>query len=136
MMKATGFGLTILTLIITVSSFKQTYSLPESIERGKDLYTTYCQNCHMADGNGQAGAFPPLAKADYMKKPAKVLIGVILNGQTGEVAVNGVNYNNPMPAQNYLTDEQIADILNYAKNSWGNKSTIAIKPEQVKQGRQ
>jgi nitrite reductase (NO-forming) len=136
MVKAIGFSVTILTLIITVSSFKQAYNLPESIERGKDLYITYCQSCHMADGNGVAGAFPPLAKADYMKNPAKVLINVILKGQSGEVAVNSVNYNSPMPAQNYLTDEQIADILNYAKNRWGNKSTIAIKPDQVKQARQ
>jgi len=135
MLKVIGFSLTMLTLVVTVSSFKQGYNLPESIARGKDLYVTYCQNCHSADGNGQPGAMPPLANADYMKNSAKTLINVILQGQSGEVTVNGTTYNNPMPAQSYLTDDQIADILNYTKNTWGNKSTNAIKPAQVKQAR-
>ena len=135
MLKAIGFSLTVLTLIITLTSFKQGYNLPESIARGKDLYVTWCQNCHSADGNGQPGAMPPLVNTEYLKKPAKTLINLILLGQNGEITVNGTTYNNIMPAQSYLTDGQIADILNYIKNAWGNKSSLAIKPAQVKQAR-
>jgi nitrite reductase (NO-forming) len=63
--------------------------LNESIKRGKEVYALNCQNCHMVDGAGMKGVNPPLAKADYMKKPTKTLINIILKGQSGEVVVNG-----------------------------------------------
>ncbi|MDN3655286.1 cytochrome c [Ferruginibacter paludis] len=119
-------------VIFLTSSFYQKYDLPKSIERGKDVYTTYCMNCHMVDGNGTPDVYPPLAKSDYLKKPVKLQILAVLNGQDGEVIVNGKKYNVLMPAQNYLTDEQVADALNYARNSWGNKNALAITPAQVK----
>lgn len=112
------------------------YTLPdqemkESIERGKEVYALYCQNCHMEDGNGMPGVNPPLAKADFMKKPSKTLINIILKGESGEVVVNGTKYNVPMPSMEYLTDKQIADVLNYSKNSWGNKIPGVITPAMV-----
>ena len=91
-----------------------------------------CQNCHMEDGKGTPEINPPLADADYLKKSADTLIGVILDGQSGEVVVNDQKYNIMMPAQEYLTDIQIADVLNYVRNSWGNKIPGAITPEMVK----
>ncbi len=136
MVKATRFGLAILAVIITGSSFTQTYDLAASIKRGKDVYVTNCQNCHSEDGSGQPGTYPPLANADYMKRPDTALITIILKGQSGPVTVNGAQYNDEMQALDYLTDDQIADVLNYAKNAWGNKSTVAILPAQVKQARQ
>ncbi len=60
------------------------------------------------------------------------MIGVILKGQSGEVVVNGKKYNAIMPAQDYLTDIQIADVLNYVRNSWGNKIPGTIIPATVK----
>lgn len=116
------------------------YTLPdqemkESTERGKEVYALYCQNCHMEDGNGMPGVNPPLAKADFMKKPAKTLINIILKGESGEVVVNGTKYNVPMPSMEYLTDKQIADVLNYSKNSWGNKIPGVITPAMVENHR-
>jgi nitrite reductase (NO-forming) len=67
-----------------------------------------------------------------MKKPADSLIIVILKGQSGEVVVNGQKYNVPMPPMEYLTDEQIADVLNYSKNSWGNKIPGVVTLKMVK----
>ena len=122
----------LLALVIISSSFFQAYNLPKSVAAGKPVYETYCMNCHMADGKGTPDVFPPLAKADFLKKPGKNLIEVILLGQTGEVVVNGKTYNGIMPAQDYLTDEQIADVLNYSRNSWGNKIPGTITPAQVK----
>jgi mono/diheme cytochrome c family protein len=109
----------------------QPYDLKASIERGKEVYTANCQNCHMENGEGTPDVFPPLANADYLKKDSKVLINIVLKGQEGEIVVNGKKYNTPMPAQSYLTDEQIADVFNYARNSWGSKAS-AIMPSQVK----
>jgi mono/diheme cytochrome c family protein len=118
--------------IFLLSSFMPDPQLDESIKRGKEAYVLYCQNCHLEDGQGMPETNPPLAKADYIKKPAKTLIGIILKGQSDEVVVNGKKYNAIMPAQEYLTDDQIADVLNYVRNSWGNKIPGAITPAMVK----
>ncbi len=117
--------------LLGASSFVQTFNLAKSIARGKEVYTANCQNCHMVDGKGLTGAFPPLAKSEYLAKPAGELIAYVLKGQTGEIKVNGTVYNAVMPALDYLTDEQIADIYNYVRNSWGNKSAVAITPVMV-----
>jgi nitrite reductase (NO-forming) len=118
--------------IFLLSSFAPTQDLKESIKRGKEVYILYCQSCHLEDGKGTPDINPPLARADYLKKPSKTLINVILKGQSGEVVVNGKKYNALMPAQDYLTDIQIADVLNYVRNSWGNKIPGTITPATVK----
>ncbi len=117
--------------ILSGWTFVQT-NLPQSISRGKEVYELYCQNCHVQDGKGMPEVNPPLAKADYMKRPSKDLINVILKGSTASLTVNGKKYVGAMPAQEYLSDEQIADVLNYAKNSWGNKIPGVITPALVK----
>jgi nitrite reductase (NO-forming) len=121
----------IVSIVIGTSSFIQS-DVQKSITRGKEVYGLYCQNCHMEDGTGMPEVNPPLAKADYMKRPSKDLINVILKGSTGSLTVNGKKYVGAMPAQEYLSDEQIADVLNYAKNSWGNKIPGVITPALVK----
>jgi len=126
-----------ITLLVSVgvfficTAFFQEYDLNKSIERGKEVYSANCMDCHMAEGTDPQNTYPPLAKSDYLKKSADTLINVILEGQTGEVIVNGEKYNDDMQPQNYLSDEQIADVLNYVRNSWGNKFP-AITPPQVK----
>ena len=84
----------------------------------------------MENGQGMEGVNPPLAKTSYLKDTKKN-IDIILNGQTGEVVVNGKKYNAIMNPLNYLDDKQIADVLNYVRNSWGNKYPI-VTPAQVK----
>jgi mono/diheme cytochrome c family protein len=102
--------------------------LAKSIAAGKTLYTTYCQVCHQENGMGIEGAFPPLAKSDYLMADTKRAIGIVKNGLQGEVTVNGKKYNNVMPPQP-LTDEQVAQVLNYVRNSWGNKGKIVTTAE-------
>jgi mono/diheme cytochrome c family protein len=101
----------------------QDSSLNQSIKRGEEVYAANCVTCHMQKGEGMEGSFPPLARADYLAKDktGKKAIGAILEGLTGEITVNGKKYDAPMPSQSYLTDQQIADVLNYVRNSWGNK---------------
>ena len=88
----------------------------------------------MENGQGIEGVNPPLAKTTYLKD-AKKNIAIILNGQTGEVVVNGKKYNAIMNPMNYLDDQQIAGVLNYIRNSWGNKYPY-ISPAQVKTERE
>lgn len=112
----------------------QDKNLQESMKRGKEVYTLYCQNCHMENGQGMEGVNPPVAKTTYLKDTKKN-IGIILNGQTGEITVNGKKYNAIMNPLNYLDDKQIADVLNYIRNSWGNKYPT-VTPPQVKTERE
>jgi len=125
----------LVVVLLIASAFMQASGLPQSIERGKEVYTTYCQNCHMENGAGVPGANPPLAKSDYLKHPVNDLIKLVVKGQTGKIIVNGTTYETPMLAVDYLTDEQVADVLNYVRNTWGNKNAVAVLPSQVKKMR-
>lgn len=123
-------------VIITVSplfSFYQKFDLKASITRGKEIYTVQCLTCHMETGEGLEGVYPPLSKSNYLMADKKRSIQQILHGASGEMIVNGVTYNAEMPAI-VLTDEETSDVLNYVRNSWGNKGE-AIKPEEVKAAR-
>lgn len=100
------------------------------IERGKKVFLTSCFACHMANGEGLAGVFPPLAGSDYLKADKERAIRVVLKGVSGPMTVNGKPYNNMMPPQE-VSDEQAADVLTYVMNSWGNDyGTVA--PADVK----
>jgi len=124
----------IITIIVLSSSFKkQTFDLKASIERGKDLYTTYCMQCHMDSGQGVEAVYPPLAKSDYLMADKKRSIQQVLYGAEGEMKVNGKTYNQPMPPVD-LKDEEASDVLNYVRNSFGNKGA-AVTPEEVKAAR-
>jgi mono/diheme cytochrome c family protein len=127
--------LTIISILVSsgiLFSF-QDNTLEQSIKRGEEVYNTNCATCHMQKGEGMEGSFPPLAKADFITKDktGKKSIGVVLNGLDGEITVNGKKYNVPMTPLNYLSDQQIADVLNFVRNSWGNKAK-ALTPEMVK----
>jgi len=111
-------------------SFNKQEELKVSAERGKEVYINNCQNCHMENGEGLEGTFPPLAKSDYLMKDLKRSIHTVLEGQVDEITVNGKLYSTPMPGMNSLTDQQVADVLNFVRNSWGNKGVI-VTPKQI-----
>lgn len=94
--------------------------MKESMSRGKELYLSECISCHMENGEGIMGAFPPLAKSDYLMADTDRAIKVILEGLSGEVVVNGQAYYGEMTPIEF-TDEEVADIMNYITNSWGNE---------------
>jgi nitrite reductase (NO-forming)/hydroxylamine reductase len=99
---------------------------------GKGLYMTHCGACHQPTGQGLAGAFPPLAKSDYLMESRSRALETVLQGRTGEIVVNGVTYNAVMPGMGYLSDTQIAAILTYATNSWGNEASAFSVAEVAK----
>lgn len=110
-------------------------TLAEKIESGKLVYSKTCFACHQAEGEGIAGAFPPLAKSDYLNADVNRAIEIVLKGKTGEVTVNGITYNSVMTRQ-AITDEEVADVLTYVYNSWGNNKTNVTTSQvsQVKNG--
>ncbi len=107
------------------------------ILEGKKVYITYCASCHQANGGGVPGQFPPLAKSDWVNvEGPNRLVRIVLNGMGGPITVNGVEYNNNMLAwRDQLNDRQIAAVLSYIRNDWGNKGTL-VQPEEVTKIRQ
>ncbi|MCR9143365.1 MAG: copper-containing nitrite reductase [bacterium] len=101
----------------------------ERIAAGKIIYERNCQACHQAGGQGLPNAFPPLAKADYLKNKSQA-IRAVANGLTGPIVVNGEKYDGVMPALG-LKDEEIANVLTYVLNSWGN-SPGEVTPAEVR----
>jgi len=103
----------------------------ERIELGKQIYSQTCFACHQGEGQGIAGAFPPLAKSDYLNADVDRAIGILLHGKTGEITVNGDVYNSVMTAQT-LTDEEAANVLTYIYNSWDNNGTEVTPTDVMK----
>ena len=108
---------------------KTKFDLKASIARGKEIYTAQCISCHMEMGEGIEDVYPPLAKSDYMMTDKKRSIDNVLHGLSGEIKVNDKIYNGEMSAFD-MTDEDVSDVLNYIRNSWGNKGP-AVTPEEV-----
>jgi mono/diheme cytochrome c family protein len=138
------FILTITLLALTAGAFAQkspvkkagvakakAVSAAPSAADGKVVYLQNCLTCHQADGGGVPNMNPPLIKTDYVLGDKNRLIKIVLNGFNDRVEIEGEMYNNVMPALNHLTDKQIADVLSYVRNNFGNKAS-AVTPAEVK----
>lgn len=99
--------------------------------RGKLVYAAYCLACHQADGSGVPNLNPPLIATTWVSGSKTTLIEMILKGSKGRVEIDGETFHNTMPAQAHLTDQQIADVLTFIRNSFGNKAS-AVTPAEVK----
>lgn len=104
-------------------------NIEQRILRGQTVYARNCQTCHQANGVGIPNAFPPLAKSDYLNADVNRAIKVVLNGLEGQIRVNGEIFNSTMPKLN-LSDEEVANVLTFVYNSWGNNGT-EVTPQQV-----
>ena len=122
---------TFLITAFSITSYKlyQQKPLEQSIADGKEIYVDFCLQCHMTNGEGVKGTFPPLAKSDYLNDIDQS-IHAIKYGLKGPIKVNGVSYNGNMINQG-LDEEEIADVMNYILNNWGNSSTLIITEEKV-----
>jgi mono/diheme cytochrome c family protein len=106
-------------------------ALQASIERGKKVYFEQCLSCHQADGLGVQNMNPPLVKTKFILGDKYQLIQIVLNGMSGETEINGDIYHNVMAPHRDLSDQQIADVLTYIRNNFGNKASL-ITPVMVK----
>ncbi|NTS41102.1 cytochrome c [Flavisolibacter sp. BT320] len=106
-------------------------SMQQSIDRGKAVYGTYCLACHQVDGSGVGNLNPPLIQNEWVLGPKNVLIEQVLNGSKGKVEIDGETFHNAMPPLPHLTDQQIADVITYVRNSFGNKAS-RVAPAEVK----
>jgi nitrite reductase (NO-forming) len=104
------------------------------VEKGKQIFMQTCFVCHQVDGKGIQNQIPPLAGSDFLMADSERAIRTVLQGLTGEVTVNGKQYNGTMVTLNNLSDDEIANVLTFVKNSWGN-SAAAVKSDVVRRVR-
>ena len=97
---------------------------------GKEIYTDFCIQCHGANGKGDAKNFPPLAGSDWLTTKRTQSIAAVKFGQSGAIIVNEKAYNGSMPAMG-LSNDEIADVMNYVMTSWGNKQSKILTAKEV-----
>ncbi|MEA1785052.1 cytochrome c [Arenibacter sp. GZD96] len=124
------FIIYVLGVFILTGVLFQDNALKESMKRGSEIYADFCINCHLAQGEGVPNVFPPLANSDYLQNNRFESIAGVKYGQRGEIVVNGVTYNNIMMPMG-LDDTEVADVMNFILNSWGNSSEGLVTPEEV-----
>jgi len=104
--------------------------LKQSITDGEEIYQDFCIQCHLETGEGVSGVFPPLAKSDYLLNNIEMSIRGLKYGLSGPIVVNGEEYNGVMQDQG-LENGEIADVMNYILNNWGNEFDEIITKEKV-----
>lgn len=120
------FALLATTLLLLTQNCEQ-----EPYQQGKNLYTKYCENCHMADGTGLGTNIPPLAQADFLKNEQDKIACIIRYGIIDTLIVNGNRYETPMAGIENLTEFQIANVINYINHAWGNDYGF-VKVEELR----
>ena len=119
-----------LFLFFKAFSLHQNKPLEKSIAEGAEIYQDFCVQCHLDSGEGVVGVFPPLAGSDYLLKNINLSIKGLKYGLNGPIEVNGEAYDGIMQNQ-WLEEEEIADVMNYVLNNWGNSSKEIITPQRV-----
>jgi nitrite reductase (NO-forming) len=101
------------------------------MEKGKRVFLQNCAMCHQTDGKGLANVFPPLANSDFLMADKARSIAIVVRGLSGPIRVNDQHYDGVMPPQVMLSDDEVANVLTFIRNSWGNKGD-AVSVEEVK----
>lgn len=102
----------------------------ESYERGREVYSDFCLTCHLPNGKGVPGITPPLDGSNWLTEKRKESIHAIKFGLQGPIQVNGETYNGLMAPQG-LSNQEVADVMNYILNSWSNSSDKPVTNEEV-----
>ena len=102
----------------------------KSIDEGKSVFMTFCLSCHQKDASGVPGMYPPLQNNKVITGDKKKIINIVINGLQGEIEVNDEIYSQTMPPQNYLTNKQIAQVLSFLRQNFGNKAD-SVKVTEV-----
>ena len=131
------FSITTIT-ILTISAvrqpnytiLKQQTDLEESKKRGSEIYNGFCIQCHLPNGKGIPGTFPPLAGSDWLKNKRTESIHSVKFGLKGVIQVNGQTYQQTMPNPG-LENDEIADVMNYIMNNWGNSQQKIVTTKEV-----
>ena len=122
----------VLGFLSIISQAQKKSTRASYIALGKMIYTKHCLTCHQADGSGAQNMIPSLIKTDYVLGDKATIIKIVLNGLNGEIKVNGDIYAGEMPSQAVLKNSEIAVVLTYVRNSFGNKASRVTMGEVKK----
>ncbi len=114
-------------------SRKHSSSLGIAMAAGKKVYLQNCVTCHQKDGGGIQHMNPPLIKTSYVLGDKAKIIQIVLNGFNEDVEIDGQKYSNNMPSLDFLKDKEIADVLTYVRNSFGNKAGAVTLADVTRQ---
>ena len=107
--------------IVDAGKWPRQAAVVASFQRGEKLFPEYCGACHQPQGQGIAGAFPPLAGSEWLQRENRQLIKVVMHGLAGAITVKGERYQSTMaPLGGVLNDQQIADVLTFVRHAWDN----------------
>ena len=124
--------ITVSLLLVSTLAWAQK-ATKEAMQKGKFVFEQNCLVCHQVDGSGVPHLNPPLIKTSFVLGDKKKLIGIVLKGLS-DVEIDGESYSNPMPSMDFLSDEDIANVLTYVRNSFTNKGS-AVTAAEVKAAR-
>jgi len=108
-----SLGSIILLLIAVLQSCDR-----EAYPQGQRIYNSQCANCHMEDGQGLGRLIPPIQNSDYYVQHYDDLVCIINYGMSGKIVVNGVEYEEIMPAARKLTEAELSNLINYMNAQW------------------
>jgi mono/diheme cytochrome c family protein len=118
--------------IVTIGAKKELTQTPieMSIERGADVYKNFCSQCHRPQGKGIGRSYPPLKGSNWLTEKRLESIKAVKYGLKGKIVVNGKTYDNIMAPMG-LSNEEVADVMNYTMNSWGNTQDKMVTVAEV-----
>ncbi len=121
-----SFAMAVVALFFCVAGMTAAADKAALMAKGQKIYNEYCKTCHQANGQGLGTVYPPLAKSDYLKNtPMPQIIKEVVNGKSGKIKVNGKEYNGVMaPLPKKYTDDDIAGVITYVYNSFGNSGPV------------
>lgn len=109
--------------LVTSCQSKEELRKEQMVINGRELYVQHCANCHQENGSGLGDLYPPIADSDYLKNKEQIIC-MIRYGASGDMVVNGKTYNQAMPANRNLYDLDIASIVTFIYNEWGDEQVI------------
>jgi mono/diheme cytochrome c family protein len=135
-MKTICTALALLTFLAPFAKSEDAFDLKASIDRGKVVYMQTCIACHQPTGLGIPGAFPPLAGTEYTQGDSRRMIAMTLKGVNPPLKVKENTYAVPMPPlptqfPMLADDNKLADVINFVRNSFGNKDEKGVTPAMI-----
>lgn len=119
-------GITLATAQVHEAEVKSAAAFEQLIAEGEQVYGRVCAACHQVDGKGIPGAFPPVADSDYLREDVDRSIRAVLEGLSGKITVNGIDYNSAMPPMGYLSDREVAAAFTFILHTWNEGGAVAI----------
>lgn len=136
MKKLLMIGVALSATLSFLSAQTKKPGISQSVSRGKKVYEQYCLTCHQVDASGVPHLNPPLIKTTFVLGSKSKLVQIVLKGMQSSEPIDDEYYSNNMPPHNFLKDQEIADVLTYVRNNFGNKAsavTVAdVKAERAK----